>query len=183
MRRIMLMGERGVGRRTVARLLGCTVPDLRRTMAVEYAGEFVFPPPEFLENRRFLLRPDYPGHGMRGHSFCAGRHPPNLRLPAGFCPHIQPHRRWHHQQDRHGDSQHGTRTALSAQRRDNANRCAELRNPRWRGRTTRRPAPQSLIPFRHRPSQQMRSGHPPINHSPESASIQSISMRRFISPA
>ncbi|MBD8894575.1 ethanolamine utilization protein EutP [Desulfovibrio desulfuricans] len=53
MRRIMLMGERGVGRRTVARLLGCTVPDLRRTMAVEYAGEFVFPPPEFLENRRF----------------------------------------------------------------------------------------------------------------------------------
>lgn len=49
----MLMGERGVGRRTVARLLGCTVPDLRRAMAVEYAGEFVFPPPEFLENRRF----------------------------------------------------------------------------------------------------------------------------------
>ena len=49
----MLMGERGVGRRTIARLLGCTVPDLRRTMAVEYAGEFVFPPPEFLENRRF----------------------------------------------------------------------------------------------------------------------------------
>ena len=49
----MLMGERGVGRRTLARLLGCTAPDLRRPMAVEYAGDFVFPPPEFLENRRF----------------------------------------------------------------------------------------------------------------------------------
>lgn len=53
MRRIMLMGERGVGRRTVARQLGCTATDLRRAMAVEYAGNFVFPPPEFLENRRF----------------------------------------------------------------------------------------------------------------------------------
>ena len=53
MRRIMLMGERGVGRRTLARLLDCTVPYLRRPMAVEYAGEFVFPPSEFLENRRF----------------------------------------------------------------------------------------------------------------------------------
>ena len=53
MQRIMLMGERGVGRRTVARLLGCSVPDLRRAMAVEYADNFVFPPPEFLENRRF----------------------------------------------------------------------------------------------------------------------------------
>lgn len=53
MQRIMLMGERGVGRRTVARLLGCTVTDLRQMMAVQYAGNFVFPPPEFLENRRF----------------------------------------------------------------------------------------------------------------------------------
>ena len=49
----MLMGERGVGRRTLARLLGCTVVDLRQALAVEYAGDFVFPPPEFLENRRF----------------------------------------------------------------------------------------------------------------------------------
>ena len=49
----MLVGERGAGRRTVARLLGCTVTGLRQIMAVQYAGSFVFPPPEFLENRRF----------------------------------------------------------------------------------------------------------------------------------
>ena len=53
MRRIMLIGENGVGRRSLARALGFALLPLQRPMAVEYAGPFVFPPPEFLENRRF----------------------------------------------------------------------------------------------------------------------------------
>ena len=49
----MLVGENGVGRRSLARALGFALPRLHRPLAVEYAGPFVFPPPEFLENRRF----------------------------------------------------------------------------------------------------------------------------------
>lgn len=49
----MLMGENGAGRRSLVHALGFATLPLRRPMAVEYAGPFVFPPPEFLENRRF----------------------------------------------------------------------------------------------------------------------------------
>ena len=53
MRRIMLLGERGAGRRSLARALGHAPAFMPQPMAVEFAGRFVIPPPEFLENRRF----------------------------------------------------------------------------------------------------------------------------------
>ena len=53
MRRIMLLGERGAGRRSLARALGYAPAFMPQPMAVEFAGRFVIPPPEFLENRRF----------------------------------------------------------------------------------------------------------------------------------
>ncbi|MDY0258958.1 MAG: EutP/PduV family microcompartment system protein [Desulfovibrio sp.] len=53
MGRIMLLGERGAGRRSLARALGHAPAFMPQPMAVEFAGRFVIPPPEFLENRRF----------------------------------------------------------------------------------------------------------------------------------
>ncbi|CAK7058037.1 MAG: Propanediol utilization protein PduV [Desulfovibrio sp.] len=53
LQRIMIMGERGAGRRSLARALGQAPAFMPQPMAVEYAGRFVVPPPEFLENRRF----------------------------------------------------------------------------------------------------------------------------------
>ena len=53
MRRIMIMGERGAGRRSLARALGQAPVFMPQPLAVEYAGRFIIPPPEFLENRRF----------------------------------------------------------------------------------------------------------------------------------
>ncbi|MFT4301619.1 MAG: EutP/PduV family microcompartment system protein [Desulfovibrio sp.] len=53
MHRIMLLGERGAGRRSLARALGHAPAFMPQPMAVTFAGRFVIPPPEFLENRRF----------------------------------------------------------------------------------------------------------------------------------
>ena len=53
MHRIMLIGEHGVGRRSLVHALGFAPPAGLCPLAVEYAGPFVLPPPEFMENRRF----------------------------------------------------------------------------------------------------------------------------------
>ena len=49
----MLIGEHGVGRRSLVHALGFAPPAGLCPLAVEYAGPFVLPPPEFMENRRF----------------------------------------------------------------------------------------------------------------------------------
>ena len=53
MKRVMLIGETGSGKRELIRALsnGEYVP--RRAMAAEYLGPFIHTPGEFLENRRF----------------------------------------------------------------------------------------------------------------------------------
>ncbi|MBI5520486.1 MAG: ethanolamine utilization protein EutP [Desulfovibrio sp.] len=53
MRRVMLMGERGAGRHSLVHALGGSATGGLLSLAVEYAGPFVLPPAEFLENRRF----------------------------------------------------------------------------------------------------------------------------------
>lgn len=54
MRRIMLVGAAGAGRRSLAKaLFPCDISAVQHVMAAQYCGPFVFPPPEFLENRRF----------------------------------------------------------------------------------------------------------------------------------
>lgn len=53
MHRIMLIGEKGVGRRSLVHALGFAPPAGLCPLAVEYAGPFVLPPAEFMENRRF----------------------------------------------------------------------------------------------------------------------------------
>lgn len=53
MRKVMLVGECGSGRSAIIRALSGGGYTPRRALAVEYHGQFIHPPGEFLENRRF----------------------------------------------------------------------------------------------------------------------------------
>ena len=53
MNKVMLVGEKGVGKRSLIQALSHEALLSRKPMAVEYHGQFVNTPGEFLENRRF----------------------------------------------------------------------------------------------------------------------------------
>jgi len=53
MKRMMLVGETGAGKSSLIRALSGVDFSARRAMAVEFYGQFIITPGEFLENRRF----------------------------------------------------------------------------------------------------------------------------------
>lgn len=53
MKKTMLMGETGAGKASLIRALSGGQAACGRAMAVEYCGDFINTPGEFLENRRF----------------------------------------------------------------------------------------------------------------------------------
>ena len=53
MKRMMLIGETGAGKNALIRTLSGEEFSRSRTMAVEFCGQFINTPGEFLENRRF----------------------------------------------------------------------------------------------------------------------------------
>lgn len=53
MKKMMLIGESGVGKTTLIRVLSGDDFSTRKTQAVEFCGQFIDTPGEFLENRRF----------------------------------------------------------------------------------------------------------------------------------
>lgn len=53
MKRVMVIGANGAGKRTLVGALTSSQFRRMRTMAVEYYDQFIIPPGEFLENRRF----------------------------------------------------------------------------------------------------------------------------------
>ena len=53
MKKMMLIGESGVGKTTLIRVLSGEGFSTRKTQAVEFCGGFIDTPGEFLENRRF----------------------------------------------------------------------------------------------------------------------------------
>jgi len=52
-KKMMLIGESGVGKTTLIQVLSGEDFSARKTMAVEFTGRFIDTPGEFLENRRF----------------------------------------------------------------------------------------------------------------------------------
>lgn len=111
----MLVGENGVGRRSLARALGFALPRLHRPLAVEYAGPFVFPPPEFLENRRFyraLITTSMECDDLLLLQDAARR----TSVFPRFCPHLQPTRLGRRHQDRPAGRGRAPRPTLFAKR-------------------------------------------------------------------
>ncbi|WP_218961389.1 EutP/PduV family microcompartment system protein [Desulfobotulus mexicanus] len=53
MKRVLLIGENGVGKTALIEALSGQRPATRRPMALEFCGPFINTPGEFLENRRF----------------------------------------------------------------------------------------------------------------------------------
>lgn len=53
MKKMMLIGESGVGKTTMIQVLSGESFTSRKTMAVEFCGQFIDTPGEFIENRRF----------------------------------------------------------------------------------------------------------------------------------
>lgn len=53
MKKMMLIGESGVGKTTLIRVLSGDNFSAKKTQAVEFCGQFIDTPGEFLENRRF----------------------------------------------------------------------------------------------------------------------------------
>ena len=56
MKRLMLVGETGAGKRSLIRALSGGELPSRLPMSVEFHGSFINTPGEFLENRRFYCR-------------------------------------------------------------------------------------------------------------------------------
>lgn len=52
-KKMMLIGESGVGKTTLIQVLSGEGSSARKTMAVEFSDRFIDTPGEFLENRRF----------------------------------------------------------------------------------------------------------------------------------
>ena len=53
LKRVLLIGENGVGKTALIEALSGQRPATRRPMALEFCGPFINTPGEFLENRRF----------------------------------------------------------------------------------------------------------------------------------
>lgn len=85
MHRIMLIGEHGVGRRSLVHALGFAPPAGLCPLAVEYAGPFVLPPPEFMENRRFYRALITSAMECRTLVFVQDATRPNSVFPPGFA--------------------------------------------------------------------------------------------------